>query len=205
MGGTIAIWFAFANSSGANSVSVGWSSTGGNLKQLFLDIAEWKNVSLGGFDHLVSTASSSNPATSPTFTTSSNNELLISCWFYQALTGGSNSPAPWTVRVLAASPATTLFDTGVGQAGNVTSLALANDGVPVQSYFASIAGFFAAPPTAVTGGNGYFEDYPGMPWMKNVAFLCRNYWDVGLSQPTVGQEWPVPNTGGAQSGKTYPY
>jgi hypothetical protein len=49
--------------------------------------------------------------------------------------------------------------------------------------------------------NGYL----GLTWMKTLYILTRDLWPDGLANPYVGQEWPVPNTGGAQSGQTFPY
>src|SRR5258708_7762663 len=64
----VAIWYTFANASGADTVATNWTSTGGTTKNLSVRIAEWKNVAVG-FDHLVSNSSFSNPETAPSFTT----------------------------------------------------------------------------------------------------------------------------------------
>jgi hypothetical protein len=47
--------------------------------------------------------------------------------------------------------------------------------------------------------------YPGVTWMKNCYVIPRDFWPDSLSQPYAGQLWPLPNTGGATSGQTFPY
>jgi hypothetical protein len=66
----------------------------------------------------------------------------------------------------------------------------------------------STPPNYVPAGPGgppIANTYLGLTWMKNVYILTRDYWDISLSSPYVGQLWPVPNTGGAQSGQTFPF
>ena len=194
------IWYAFANASGANTISVASSGTGPQTKSLRLDIAEWKNV--GAFVEVLDVVSTSNPATAPSLTTTQNNTLVIVCETDQGSVQ-TFSGKGWTIRINSGSFGAPVLDNNVGQPGNTPSLSAANN-TPVPYYAASLS-FTSAPPTAVTNHNGFFEDYPGMPWMKNVAFLTRQYWDQGLSAPYVGQIYPSPNTGGARSGQTYPY
>jgi hypothetical protein len=35
--------------------------------------------------------------------------------------------------------------------------------------------------------------------------LTRDYWDPSLTTPYSGQLYPVPNTGGTQTGQVHPY
>ena len=62
-------------------------------------------------------------------------------------------------------------------------------------------GFVPAGPGGPILNNGY----PGMTWMKNCYVIPRDFWPDTLSEPYAGQLWPVPNSGGAQSGQTFPF
>jgi hypothetical protein len=62
-------------------------------------------------------------------------------------------------------------------------------------------GFVPAGPGGPILNNGY----PGMTWMKNCYVIPRDFWPDTLSQPYAGQLWPVPNSGGARSGQTFPF
>jgi hypothetical protein len=53
------------------------------------------------------------------------------------------------------------------------------------------------------GGGGYY--FYGLTWLKNVVLLTRDYWDESLTNPASGQLFPVPNSGGTQTGQIYPY
>jgi hypothetical protein len=98
-----------------------------------------------------------------------------------------------------------VFDTLIGPTGINPTTNLTASNPNGGNYWASMMLFQSATASDPNNGNVFLPQYPGMPWMPNVLMLTRQYWDVGLSQPYVGQEWPVPNTGGAQSGQTYPY
>jgi hypothetical protein len=203
------VYFAFAKDSGPCTVQASWSATGGFTQTLRLNIAECKNVST--FDQFSSGFSTSNPAVTPTPAVStSNNELYIAAEGY-GLQGPSFTPGiwgglSWNNRIGPGSPSIgPVWDALIGPTGGDPTPSLTAGNTNHAKYWTSVAVFRSATATDPNNGNVFLSQYPGMPWMKNVAFLCRNYWDVGLSQPTVGQEWPVPNTGGAQSGKTYPY
>ncbi|MFZ0232418.1 MAG: hypothetical protein WA306_09390 [Candidatus Acidiferrales bacterium] len=50
-----------------------------------------------------------------------------------------------------------------------------------------------------------FASWFGMTWLKNVAVLTRDFWDSTQTTPYSGQLYPVPNTGGTQTGQVYPY
>jgi|HubBroStandDraft_1064217.scaffolds.fasta_scaffold28152_3 hypothetical protein len=59
----------------------------------------------------------------------------------------------------------------------------------------------AVPP--LFGGGGYY--FYGLTWLKNIMVLTRDYWDPTLTTPYSGQLYPVPNTGGTQTGQIYPF
>jgi hypothetical protein len=50
-----------------------------------------------------------------------------------------------------------------------------------------------------------FASWYGMTWLKSVAVLTRDFWDYTQTSPYSGQLFPVPNTGGTQTGQIYPY
>jgi hypothetical protein len=50
-----------------------------------------------------------------------------------------------------------------------------------------------------------FAGHLGLTWLKNIMVLTRDYWDPSLTTPYSGQLYPVPNTGGTQTGQVYPY
>jgi hypothetical protein len=201
------VFYAFAASSGPCTVQATWGGSGAFTKTIRLNIAEWKNV--GPFIALGHGFQTSSPATVPSASGTFQNELFIAATGFD-LQGpsfvGAWGGGPWVSRISSGSPGTgPVWDTLTGPTGLNPTTSLKAPNTSFANYWASMALFQSAPPTAVTNGNGFFEDYPQMTWMKNVAFLCRDYWDVGLSSPYVGQEWPIPNSGGAQSGQTYPY
>ncbi|VVB52822.1 Uncharacterised protein [uncultured archaeon] len=71
--------------------------------------------------------------------------------------------------------------------------------------FQPVLAFVTTPPPAFNILNSMHRSYPFPTWMKNVWILPREVWINSLSQPYQGQLYPVPNTGGAQTGQTYPF
>lgn len=204
------LFVAFAKNSGACTVSATWTATGGNSKTSRLNIAEYKNVS--SFDRFAQGTSTSIPAVTPTPALStSDNELYI------ASEGFSFGPGPgfagagwgglgWTSRISAGSPSVgPVWDGLVGPTGGDITQNLTAANLNGATYYTSCALFRSASASDPNNGNVFLSQYPRMTWMKNVMFLCRDYWDQALSSPYVGQIWPAPNSGGARSGQTYPY
>lgn len=205
---SMAMWVAFAPSSGANTVTFHVSATGGFSKSQLQTIAEIKNVSTTLTGVVGTGSSSTNPLNSGTTTTTQNNQFAISQdWYADGAISLGSAPAgtgvSWFSITGAGSPARPMFGANVAASG--TGIAISGTNANSAPCYLLLATFSAAAPTAVTQRNGFFEDYPQMTWMKNVAFLCRDYWDQGLSTPYVGQLYPAPNSGGAKSGQTYPY
>jgi len=46
--------------------------------------------------------------------------------------------------------------------------------------------------------------YRGIPWLKNVFVMIRDYWDLSLSTPFAGQLFPTGGNSGGP-GQVYPY
>ncbi len=201
--------FAFTNSSGPCTVIGSWHMSGAFLKTVRLNIAEWKNV--GTFDRFSSGFSTSNPAVTPTPALStSNNEIYIAAEGFNlqgpSFTPGNWGGTPWNSRIGPGSPGVgPVWDALTGPTGGDPTPNLTAGNTNSANYWTSVALFRSATASDPNNGNVFLSQYPGMPWMKNVVLLARNYWDQGLSTPYVGQLFPVPNTGGAQSGQTYPY
>ncbi len=64
----------------------------------------------------------------------------------------------------------------------------------------------ASPPPSVSGiVPPLFAAFLGLAWLKNIVCLTRDTWDESLTTPYSGQLFPVPNTGGTQTGQIYPY
>jgi hypothetical protein len=117
----------------------------------------------------------------------------------------------WTQRTTTNSPPFPSFDFFQGIAG-VTPVVLTATNTGNAGFFGIWAAqvlFSSQTATDPDNGNVFLgtANMPmfGMTWMKNVCLLARDYWDQGLSSPYVGQIYPSPNTGGAQSGQTYPF
>jgi hypothetical protein len=74
-------------------------------------------------------------------------------------------------------------------------------------------GVYVSQPSNIPTGNivvggtvpPLFAGYVGLSWLKNIMVLTRDYWDPSLTTPYSGQLYPVPNTGGTQTGQIYPY
>jgi hypothetical protein len=66
------------------------------------------------------------------------------------------------------------------------------------------AGYFLPYDELYFQGYIFAGSYTGIPWLKNVYMLSRDYWDSALSTPYSGQLFPVgPGEGGP--GQIYPY
>lgn len=203
------LFVAFAKTSGPCTVSATWTATGGNSKTSRLNIAEYKNVA--SFDRYSQGTSTSVPAVTPTPAVSdSDNELYISGEGFSFGPGHSFSGAwgglGWNSRISGGSPSVgPVWDGLVGPTGGDITQNLTAANINAATYYSSCALFRSATASDPLNGNVFLSQYPHMTWMKNVCILARDYWDQALSSPYVGQEWPVPNSGGAQSGQTYPY
>jgi hypothetical protein len=70
----------------------------------------------------------------------------------------------WANRLNAGSPGVgPVADALMGPTGGDPTPNLTAGNTNGANYWTSVALFQSAPPMAVTGGNGFFEDYPGMP------------------------------------------
>jgi hypothetical protein len=139
-----------------------------------------------------------------------DNTLYWNFWRWQ--NAAIDTVISWTQRSTTNSPAFPTFDFLEGISGVTATVQTATNtgaggffGIYAQQVLFSSAAATADPNNGNvflgTASMGMF----GMTWLKNVTLLARDYWDQGLTAPYVGQIYPSPNTGGAQSGQTYPY
>jgi hypothetical protein len=204
-GGTqrVQLFRAFAATTASLTQGVSFTGTGGTSKTMTVDFIEIKNV-LDYNGDVVFAVTSLNPAVVSALTTLNNNDYAV------VVSAGSIAPTAasgWAQIVATGSPNRAAYAVLQGQPRATPTLSASNGGL--QPCFNAQMSFSSQTASDPNNGNVFLgtPTVPGfgMTWMKNVQLLARDYWDQGLSAPYVGQIYPTPNTGGAQSGQTYPY
>jgi hypothetical protein len=140
-------------------------------------------------------ASVNTAFTVPTEGTGSNGNILQYIPFLGEGTSTLSAPYSWTGTLSAAADWLSI------QVGfETTSLEFLAQG----DTFEASQGYFLSYQELYFQGFIFAGLYTGIPWLKNVYMMSRDYWDTSLSTPYSGQLFPVgPGEGGP--GQIYPY
>lgn len=227
----LAVYYAIITTAGSTNITA--TITNGPYVTLKSTTTWWTNESGTGFDIAATGAiGTSNSATTNGVTPVVAYDALVAFTSQGASTQTMTASTGWNLRSngtggigvqdflfagvgyslgTAAGFITAPFSVSTGIAASVdwATLIVAVPTTPSMALaqgdiFEASAGYFQQIKENFFVGDLFLGGYTGLPWLKDVYMLSRDYWDKALSTPYSGQLFPVgPGEGGP--GQIYPY